>query len=89
MRRTHLNRADFAGSTKRSLKYTVESPANEFIVATEEGIIYQMQKASPGKKFIPLPHQMQIVQHVMNAHMKLNTMELYLCMKKMADLKYT
>ncbi|MEO8512248.1 MAG: quinolinate synthase NadA [Ignavibacteria bacterium] len=76
-----LNRADFVGSTSALLKFTIENPANEFIVATEEGIIYQMQKASPGKKFIPAPPNANCACNEC-PYMKLNTLEkLYLCMK--------
>jgi len=46
-----LNISDFIGSTSAMLKYTAESKSNEFIVATEPGIIYQMKKMSPHKKF--------------------------------------
>ncbi len=77
-----LNRADFIGSTSALLKFTKENPAIEFIVATEEGIIYQMQKASPGKKFIPAPPNANCACNEC-PYMKLNTMEkLYLCMKE-------
>ncbi len=77
-----LNRADFVGSTSALLKFTIENPANEFIVATEEGIIYQMQKASPGKIFIPAPPDANCLCNEC-PYMKLNTMEkLYLCMKE-------
>jgi quinolinate synthase len=76
-----LNRADFVGSTSALLKFTIENPAIEFIVATEEGIIYQMQKASPGKKFIPAPPDANCACNEC-PYMKLNTLEkLYLCMK--------
>lgn len=50
-----LKIADFIGSTSGLLKYTKEFDYNEFIVATEPGIIYQMQKANPDKIFIPAP----------------------------------
>jgi quinolinate synthase len=76
-----LNRADFIGSTSALLKFSAENDAKEFIVATEEGIIYQMQKASPGKKFIPAPPEANCLCNEC-PYMKLNTMEkLYLCMK--------
>lgn len=76
-----LNRADFIGSTSGLLKFTIENPSKEYIVATEEGIIYQMQKASPGKKFIPAPPEANCSCNEC-PYMKLNTMEkLYLCMK--------
>jgi quinolinate synthase len=47
--------ADFVGSTAALLKYTIENEANMFIVATEAGILHQMQKSSPSKMFIPAP----------------------------------
>lgn len=47
--------ADVVGSTAALLNYTVQNEANEFIVATESGILYEMEKRSPQKKFIPLP----------------------------------
>jgi len=50
-----LKLASFVGSTSALLKYAVESPKLEFIVATEPGIIHQMEKAAPHKKFIPAP----------------------------------
>jgi quinolinate synthase len=79
-----LNRADFIGSTSALLKFVEENKANEFIVATEEGIIYQMQKKCPDKKFIPAPPNENCSCNEC-PYMKLNTMEkLYLCMK---DLK--
>lgn len=77
---TLLDNADFIGSTSALLKFTKESPVNEFIVATEEGIIHQMQKASPGKLFIPAPPEANCACNEC-PYMKLNTMEkLYLCM---------
>jgi len=50
-----LNHAAFIGSTSGLLAYTQRSPATAFIVATETGILHQMQKASPDKLFIPAP----------------------------------
>lgn len=68
------------GSTSALLKFTYESDAKEFIVATEEGIIYQMQKKSPDKLFIPAPPEANCSCNEC-PYMKLNTMEkLYLCM---------
>lgn len=76
-----LNKADYIGSTSALLKFTGENPANEFIVATEEGIIHQMQKKSPQKKFIAAPPDANCACNEC-PYMKLNTMEkLYLCMK--------
>ncbi len=50
-----LQMADHIASTTGILKYAVSSPAKEFIVATESGILHQMQKAAPDKLFIPAP----------------------------------
>ncbi|RYZ97616.1 MAG: quinolinate synthase, partial [Proteobacteria bacterium] len=50
-----LMHADFIGSTTALLNYAVKSDAKEFIVVTESGILHQMEKAAPGKKFIPSP----------------------------------
>lgn len=50
-----LAQADFIGSTTALLNYAVKSDAKEFIVVTESGILHQMEKAAPGKKFIPSP----------------------------------
>lgn len=47
--------SDFVGSTAALLKYIGESDSNTFIVATESGILHQMQKSYPEKKFIPAP----------------------------------
>ncbi len=76
-----LAQAEFIGSTSALLKYVQSSPENEFIVATEPGIIHQMEKACPGKKFVSAPQDESCACNVC-PHMKLNTMEkLYLCMK--------
>jgi quinolinate synthase len=50
-----LAMAEYVGSTTALLKYAVASPAREFIVVTEPGIIHQMQKQAPDKTFIPAP----------------------------------
>ena len=47
--------ADVVGSTAALLKYAVQSEDKEFIVATESGILHEMQKACPEKTFIPAP----------------------------------
>ncbi len=76
-----LEKADYIGSTSGLLKYTKNSSAEEFIVATEVGIIHQMQKASPLKTFIPAPPNNTCACNEC-PHMKRNTMEkLFLCMK--------
>ena len=76
-----LEMADYIGSTTGLLKYTIHDPATEFIVATEAGILHQMEKASPNKTFIPAPPNNNCACNDC-PHMKRNTMEkLYLCMK--------
>jgi quinolinate synthase len=76
-----LQMADYIGSTTGLLKYTINNPASEFIVATESGIIHQMEKASPNKTFIPAPPNNSCACNDC-PHMKRNTLEkLYLCMK--------
>ncbi len=50
-----LRHANFIGSTAALLKYCQQSSVQEFIVATEPGIIHQMQKKAPYKRFIPAP----------------------------------
>lgn len=73
--------ADYVGSTTGLLKYSQTSEASEFIVVTETGILHQMQKASPGKTFIPAPPNNSCACNDC-PHMKLNTLEkLYLCME--------
>ena len=47
--------ADKVGSTAALLKYSLSSDDKEFIVATESGIIHEMQKKAPEKVFIPAP----------------------------------
>ncbi|MCP4437877.1 MAG: quinolinate synthase NadA [Aureispira sp.] len=76
-----LDIADHIGSTSSLLRYTKESGFDEFIVATESGIIHQMEKASPNKTFYPAPPNNTCACNEC-PHMRLNTMEkLYLCMK--------
>lgn len=76
-----LEMADFIGSTTGLLKYTINDSAQEYIVATEAGILHQMQKSSPNKTFIPAPPNNNCACNDC-PHMKRNTMEkLYLCMK--------
>ena len=76
-----LAEADYIGSTSGMLKYTIEDEANTYIVATESGILHQMQKSSPHKTFIPAPPNNACACNNC-PHMKLNTLEkLYNCMK--------
>ncbi|MBU1299100.1 MAG: quinolinate synthase NadA, partial [Bacteroidetes bacterium] len=77
-----LAEADFIGSTSGLLKHVCESSDKEFIVATEVGIIHQMQIHCPDKLFIPAPPNDASCSCNECPYMKLNTMEkLYLCMK--------
>jgi quinolinate synthase len=78
-----LNHADHIGSTRSILEHVVASPNKEFIIATEPGIIHQMemQTKGQGKTFIPAPPDSACACNEC-PHMKLNTLEkLYLCMK--------
>ncbi|HEY4336759.1 MAG TPA: quinolinate synthase NadA [Puia sp.] len=76
-----LRVADYIGSTTALLNYTKKDPSTEYIVATETGILHQMQLASPGKTFIPAPPDTNCACNDC-PHMKLNTLEkLYLCMR--------
>ena len=76
-----LRHADFIGSTTGLLKYVQKSDRQEFIVVTESGVIHQMQKASPTKKFIPAPPNSNCACNEC-PYMRLNTLEkVYLAMK--------
>lgn len=76
-----LAHADFIGSTTGLLNFTKSDSTTEFIVATETGILHQMQKNSPEKMFIPAPPNNSCACNDC-PHMKLNTLEkLYLCLK--------
>jgi len=76
-----LRIADYVGSTTGILKYSQTDDAQEYIVATETGILHQMMKASPGKTFIPAPPDNGCACNDC-PHMKRNTLEkIYLCMK--------
>jgi len=76
-----LKIADFIGSTTGLLKYTQKDDTQEYIVATETGILHQMEKYSPNKTFIPAPPDNNCACNDC-PHMKRNTLEkLYLCMK--------
>ncbi|WP_250855410.1 quinolinate synthase NadA, partial [Anabaena sp. PCC 7938] len=76
-----LRHASFIGSTAALLNYCQNSHTQEFIVATEPGIIHQMQKLAPEKHFIPAPPQNNCNCNEC-PFMRLNTLEkLYLAMK--------
>jgi quinolinate synthase len=75
-----LAHADFIGSTTALLKESVRSSAKTFIVATESGILHQMQKNAPHKSFIPAPPNTACACNEC-PHMKRNTLEkLYACL---------
>ncbi|NVO01486.1 MAG: quinolinate synthase NadA [Bacteroidetes bacterium] len=75
-----LEIADFVGSTAALLNFTIKSESNEFIVATETGIIHQMKKSSPNKNFIIVPTDDTCSCNDC-IYMKLNTLEkLYNCL---------
>jgi quinolinate synthase len=87
-KKTILLLADHIGSTAALLKFSKTDRATQFIVVTEPGIIFQMQKDSPNKEFIPLPGAVQ--SNIADdcgacndcAYMKLITLEkIYLTLK--------
>lgn len=72
--------ADFVGSTAAMLEFTAKDSSQKYIVATETGIIHQMQKLSLDKQFIVVPSD-ETCSCNDCPYMKLNTLEkLYLCM---------
>ena len=76
-----LEHAAFIGSTAALLRYSKESSCSTFIVATESGILHQMQKEAPEKTFIPAPPNNTCACNDC-PHMRLNTLEkLYNCLK--------
>lgn len=76
-----LRHANYIGSTTALLKYSQESDIQELIVATEPGIIHQMEKQAPAKSLIPAPPEENCACNEC-PHMRLNTLEkLYLAMK--------
>jgi len=76
-----LRHADYIGSTTALLNYAQASSSDTLIVATEPGIIHQMEKAAPHKHFIPAPGMDNCACNEC-PYMRLNTLEkLYLAMK--------
>ncbi|HIK14931.1 MAG TPA: quinolinate synthase NadA [Leptolyngbyaceae cyanobacterium M33_DOE_097] len=76
-----LRHASYIGSTTALLNYVQQSQSQSFIVATEPGILHQMQKSAPDKIYIPAPPLNNCACNEC-PHMRLNTLEkLYLCMK--------
>ncbi|MCC8186251.1 MAG: quinolinate synthase NadA [Bacteroides sp.] len=79
---TVLALADVVGSTSALLNYAVKSDQQQFIVATESGILHEMQKRCPDKEFIPAPPNDSTCACNECSFMRLNTMEkLYNCLK--------
>lgn len=77
--------ADEVGSTAALLKYAIESDSKEFIVATESGILHEMQKKCPEKVFIPAPPNDSTCACNDCVYMKMNTMQkLFDCLKNEA-----
>src|SRR5262245_28550499 len=79
-----LRMADYIGSTTGILNFAVKSDKKELIIATEPGILHQMQKACPEKTFIPAPPEANCACNEC-PHMKKNTMEkVYLSLRELA-----
>jgi len=76
-----LKMADVIGSTAALLKYAVSHPQNKYIVATESGILHEMQKKCPDTLFIPAPPNDSTCACNECSFMRLNTLEkLYECL---------
>ena len=80
-----LAQSDVIGSTQTLLRHTIQSSAKRFIIATESGILHEMQKACPEKEFIPVPPEVtEGVGCSCNEceYMRMNTLEkLYACLR--------
>ena len=80
-----LAQSDVIGSTKALLEHTIQSSAKRFIIATESGILFEMQRACPDKEFIPVPPEVtEGVGCSCNEceYMRMNTLEkLYTCLR--------
>lgn len=78
-----LDIAHFIGSTSELLNFVQKDDATEFIIATEAGILFEMQKRCPEKTFIPAPIEDDTCACSECAFMKLNTLEkLYNCLNE-------
>jgi quinolinate synthase len=78
--------ADVKGSTADMLRFARENWATQYIVATEAGILHEMQRTCPDKEFIPVPPEISEsgLECSCNEcqYMKLNTLEkVYECLK--------
>ena len=73
-----LAMADVKGSTADMLRYAGQNPATQFIVATEAGILHELQRTCPDKEFIPVPPEVtegQVGCHCNECqYMKMNTL---------------
>lgn len=79
-----LDEAEFIGSTAALLRHVKEDPAETFIVATESGILHQMQKAAPHKTLIAAPPENETCACNECPFMRLNTPEkVYLALRDM------
>ena len=84
-----LAAAEVKGSTATMLNYAQQSDKKQFIVATEAGILHEMQRTCPDKEFIPVPPEisesgLECSCNECN-YMKLNTLEkVYNCLKNMS-----
>ena len=80
-----LAQSDVIGSTKALLEHTIQSDAKRFIIATESGILFEMQRACPDKEFIPVPPEVtEGVGCSCNEceYMRMNTLDkLYACLR--------
>ncbi len=80
-----LAQSDVIGSTKALLEHTIKSSAKRFIIATESGILFEMQRACPDKEFIPVPPEVtEGIGCSCNEceYMRMNTLDkLYTCLK--------
>ena len=77
-----LKLADKVGSTAALLKFALSDEAQEFIVATESGILHEMQKGAPNKVFIPAPpNDSTCACNECNFMKLINLQKLYNCLK--------
>jgi quinolinate synthase len=81
--------AEVKGSTATMLNYAQQSDKKQFIVATEAGILHEMQRTCPDKEFIPVPPEISESSLECSCnecnYMKLNTLEkVYNCLKNMS-----
>jgi quinolinate synthase len=83
--------ADVVASTEKMITYCQASPARQFVIVTESGIIHRMQKECPGKEFLCAPSFDAMRAPTDNCrcseckYMKLNTLEkVRNCMRKLA-----